>query len=72
MAEEIDPASPTPAERRRIVWQQGDEEDVLSPRNPTTRPLQRRQSNSSMSIRSVNRRASVDPSVLLPIQYRSM
>ncbi|OXV12000.1 hypothetical protein Egran_00239 [Elaphomyces granulatus] len=55
----------------RLRWQ-GDEEtgDV---RKDDPRHLTRTVSNSSgLSIRSINRRSTVDPSVALPIQYRSV
>jgi sodium/potassium-transporting ATPase subunit alpha len=34
--------------------------------------LARRPSNSSMSIRSISRHRSIDPGVVLPIQYRTL
>lgn len=79
----MDEIEPTPTERRRTV-RYGDEEaaTTLSPPPMTARtttfslpPLQRTKSSGSMSIRSVksmNRRNSIDPAIALPIQYRSM
>lgn len=80
--DDIEPASPTPAERRRVI-RYGDEEATIMSPGPgkigpaiTLPPLQRTKSSvstmSNRSVMSLNRRNSVDPAVALPIQYRSM
>jgi hypothetical protein len=54
-----------------IRWPADDEENAKIISRP--RPLKRTlSSSSSLSIRSLNGRFAVDPSVALPIQYRSV
>lgn len=48
-----------------VKW---DDEEAVRP----SRGLRRAQSSGSMSIRSVRSRREVDPSIILPIQYRTV
>jgi len=60
------------ADKPGIHWRSADEENP-EPSRSQPRPLRRTKSSSSeMSIRSLHRRVSIDPSVALPIQYRSL
>ncbi|PYI36884.1 Na/K ATPase alpha 1 subunit [Aspergillus indologenus CBS 114.80] len=68
------PSSPK-AEATRLRWQEVDEETGLQPKKPLpelSRTMSTMSNNSQMSVRSRNRRATVDPSLSLPIHYRTV
>ncbi|KAG5916864.1 hypothetical protein E4U42_007466 [Claviceps africana] len=56
----------------RIRWRDDEEEGQLPHRSRSRTALQRSNSTDSLAIRSVHGRASIDPGVTLPIQYRTV
>jgi sodium/potassium-transporting ATPase subunit alpha len=56
----------------RLRWQAVDEETGDAPKTPRPQLTRTASNASGSSIRSVNRRGSVDPALTLPIHYRSM
>jgi sodium/potassium-transporting ATPase subunit alpha len=65
-------SDPQMEDKSRVRWQAVDEENENITRGQP-RPLTRTLSSSSnLSIRGLSRRTSIDPSVALPIQYRSV
>ncbi|RAL12873.1 cation-translocating P-type ATPase [Aspergillus homomorphus CBS 101889] len=63
------------AEAARLRWQEVDEETGLQPRKPLpelSRTMSAMSNNSQLSARSRTRRATVDPSLSLPIHYRTV
>ncbi|KAG5993588.1 hypothetical protein E4U43_003460 [Claviceps pusilla] len=56
----------------RIRWRDDEEEGQLHRRSRSRNALHRSYSNDSLAIRSIHGRASLDPGVTLPIQYRTV
>ncbi|KAG5950444.1 hypothetical protein E4U53_005040 [Claviceps sorghi] len=56
----------------RIRWRDDEEEGQLSRTSRSRTALHRSNSTDSLAIRSVHGRASIDPGVTLPIQYRTV
>ncbi len=54
----------------RVRW--GDEEQARGRRDSRSRPQSRSGSRESLAIRSIHSRGQVDPSLTLPIQYRTV
>ncbi|PYH49773.1 cation-translocating P-type ATPase [Aspergillus saccharolyticus JOP 1030-1] len=68
-------ASSPKAEATRLRWQEVDEESGLQPKKPLpelSRTMSAMSNSSQLSARSRNRRATVDPSLSLPIHYRTV